>query len=214
MKELSYTLLTDGSSDKVLLPILTWLLREYLTDYAIQSEWANVRGLPKLPKKLSLSDRIKIAIEYYPCDLLFVHRDAEREPRENRVAEIEEAVKEAGASVPVVCVVPVRMTEAWLLFDEVAIRTAAGNPKGKRSLQLPHKARVEDEPDPKELLYELLREASELGGKRRKKFKANERVHRVAELTDDFSPLQQLYAFQALEADIQQIIQDCGWDRI
>lgn len=214
MKELSYTLLTDGSSDKVLLPILTWLLQEYLSDRAIQSEWANVRGLPKLPKKLSLSERIEIAIEYYPCDLLFVHRDAEREPRENRVAEIQQAVKEAGASVPVVCVVPVRMTEAWLLFDEVAIRTAADNPNSKRSLQLPHRARVENEPDPKELLYTLLREASELGGKRRKKFKVNDRVHRVAELTDDFSPLRQLSAFQALEADIQQIIQNCGWNRI
>jgi len=151
----------------VLLPILTWLLKEYLTDRDVQSAWADLAGLPNLPKKLSFSERIKIAIELHPCDLLFVHRDAETEPRENRVAEIHKAVKEAGKSVslPIVCVVPVRMTEAWLLFDEAAIRTAAGNPNGKRVLQLPKMARVENEPDPKELLYELLREASELGGR-------------------------------------------------
>ena len=29
MQELRYTLLADGSSDRALLPILTWLLRQY-----------------------------------------------------------------------------------------------------------------------------------------------------------------------------------------
>lgn len=194
----------------MLLPILTWLLKEYLTDYDVQSAWADLAGLPKLRKKLSFSERIQIAIEYYPCNLLFVHRDAETEPRENRVAEIHKAVKEAGKSVslPIVCVVPVRMTEAWLLFDKTAIRTAADNPNGKRSLQLPKVARIESEPDPKELLYKLLREASELGGKRLKKFKVSDRVHRVAELADDFSPLRELSAFQALEAELRKIIQE------
>ncbi|BAZ12137.1 hypothetical protein NIES4071_39650 [Calothrix sp. NIES-4071] len=39
----------------------------------------------------------------------------------------------------------------------------------------------------------------------------HERVHRVSELIDDFSPLRTLPAFQALEADIQQIIQEQNW---
>jgi hypothetical protein len=34
-------------------------------------------------------------------------------------------------------VVPVRMTEAWLLADEFAIRSAPGNPNGTQSLDLP-----------------------------------------------------------------------------
>ncbi|MEH2437636.1 MAG: hypothetical protein V7K25_25980 [Nostoc sp.] len=42
MKELCYTLLSDGSSDKALMPILTWLLREHQVECAIQSNWADL----------------------------------------------------------------------------------------------------------------------------------------------------------------------------
>ena len=66
----------------------------------------------------SLSERISRSLELYPCDLLFIHRDAERAPVESRIAEIRESVKEKQiAPTPVICVVPVRMTEAWLLID-------------------------------------------------------------------------------------------------
>ena len=51
MKELSYTLLSDGSSDKALMPILTWLLRGYLPNWAIQPEWADLSRLPKRPQR-------------------------------------------------------------------------------------------------------------------------------------------------------------------
>ncbi len=70
----------------------------------------------------------------------FVHRDAEKEPHQVRVAQILEAVDEASISSvvpPAVCVVPVRMLEAWLLFDEPALRRAAGNPHGQQPLKLP-----------------------------------------------------------------------------
>lgn len=212
MKELRYTLLSDGSSDKALLPILTWLLREHLFESAIQSTWADLRRLPKPPKTLSL--RISKSIELYPCDLLFVHRDAEREPRENRVAEIREAIALSVKSVPVppaVCVVPVRMQEAWLLFDEAALRRASGNPGGKQPLQLPDIAKIEQQPDPKDILHELLRQASGLTGRRLKKFAVNELVHRVAQLIDDFTPLRALPAFMALEAEIEEAIKVQGW---
>jgi predicted ATPase len=68
---------------------------------------------------------------------LFVHRDAERELLEKRVAEIHSVVSEAAQTKlvpPVVCVIPVRMQEAWFLFDESALRRAAGNPNGKQPL--------------------------------------------------------------------------------
>ena len=212
MKELRYTLLSDGSSDRALLPIITWLLREHRVDCAIQSTWADLRRLPKPPKTLPL--RIISSLELYPCDLLFVHRDAEREPRENRVAEIREAITLAVESVPVpptVCVVPVRMQEAWLLFEEAALRRAAGNPRGKQPLQLPVSDKVEQLPDPKNILHELLRSASGLTGRRLKDFSVRECAGRVAELIDDFTPLRCLEAFRALEEDVKQIIQAQGW---
>lgn len=212
MKELRYTLLSDGSSDKALLPLLTWLLQSHHVKCAIQSTWAELRRLPKAPK--TLSPRIISTLELYPCDLLFVHRDAEKEPRQKRVSEIQEAILQAVKSVqvpPAVCVVPVRMQEAWLLFDEAALRRAAGNPHGRQPLELPDIAKLEELPDPKNVLYELLRQASGLPPRRLKKFSVNELVHRVAELIDDFTPLRSLPAFMMLEAEIEQVIKAQGW---
>ncbi len=63
-----------------------------------------------------------------------------------------------------ILIVPVRMQEPWLLFDEQAIRWAAGNPGGKTALALPRLTQLESLPDPKETLYGLLVTASEHPG--------------------------------------------------
>ena len=52
MTELQYTLLSDGSTDRVLMPMLTWLLHEHLPNCAVQRDWADLRRLPKPPKTL------------------------------------------------------------------------------------------------------------------------------------------------------------------
>jgi len=141
MNELRYTLLTDGSADQALMPILTWLLKQNGVKRAIQPAWADLRQLPRPPKPLH--ERIAVSMELYPCDLLFVHRDAEKIPLDNRVSEIQQALSRASTRSkdlvpPTVCVVPVRMQEAWLLFDETALRKAAGNPNGTQKLNLPN----------------------------------------------------------------------------
>lgn len=110
--------------------------------------------------------------------------------------------------VPAVCVVPVRMQEAWLLCDEAALRAAAGNPHGKEILELPPVVQLESLPDPKRLLHDLLRQASGLGAKRRKRFPVQERTHRLADLIEDFSPLRTLPAFARLEADLVSVLVD------
>ncbi|BAY27949.1 hypothetical protein NIES2100_77760 [Calothrix sp. NIES-2100] len=213
MKELCYTLLSDGSSDKALIPILTWLLQENQIECAIQSNWADLRRLSKPPK--TLSARIISSLDFYPCDLLFIHRDAEKELPEKRIAEIREAVEETVIKTvtmpPHICVIPVRMQEAWLLFDEAALRMAAGNPHGRQPLQLPDLDRLEKLPDPKDTLHGLLSQASGLTGRRLKQFSANERVHRLSEIINDFSPLRALSAFQVLETEIQQVVKTQGW---
>jgi hypothetical protein len=118
---LTYTLLSDGSSDRALLPVLQWLLRAG-SGRDFQSQWADLRRLRRPPK--TLPERIQAALDLYPCDLLFVHRDAESEGWERRVEEIRQHLR-VPADQTVVCVVPVRMQEAWFLFDERAIRLAA-----------------------------------------------------------------------------------------
>jgi len=203
MDEFRYTLISDGSSDRALLPILTWVLREKGDVRRVQPEWADLGRLPQPPQ--SLRERILSAIDLFPCDLLFVHRDAEGEDPKTRRREIRKALQESierGFQVPAVCVVPVRMTEAWLLFDEPAIRFAAGNPNGRKPLIMPELSLIEQIQDPKNALFRILREASGLTGRRLKKFNMDEARIRITELISDFSPLRQLSAFQRLENDI------------
>jgi hypothetical protein len=204
MNEVSYTLLSEGTSDKALMPILDWLLQSRLPDYAIQSDWADLGKFPKPPK--TLEERIKASLKYYPCNLLFIHRDADGQGRSQRLKEIDSAWNSLQAQnlMTMVPVIPIRMTEAWLLFDEAAIRTAAENPAGRQLLALPKLATIEQQADPKETLHELLRQAGNKSGRRLKQFNArlSDKVRRISELTDNFSPLRQLDAFKALEADI------------
>jgi len=207
MRELRYTLLTDGSSDRALLPVLNWLLRDLNAQGAIQPQWADLGRLRIRPK--SLSERILKCLELYPCDLLFVHRDAEGERLETRAGEIAHALKIAGNSQaipPTVCVVPVRMQEAWLLFDEAAIRRAAGNPNGRQSLRLPKAAVCETLPDPKDVLHTALREACGLAGRRLRQFDPHQAALRLSDLIGNFAPLRSLPAFQRLEADLSHTL--------
>ena len=207
MSLLTFTLLSDGPSDRALLPILEWVLRERST-WSLQSQWADLRQLRRPPR--GLGDRIRTALELYPCDLLFVHRDAEAEPREARVEEIRRHLPEENAP-PGVCVVPVRMQEAWLLFDESALRRAADNPRGRAPLPMPSLGDLETVPDPKALLFELLEAASGLSGRHLRRLNIPARVYRLAELIQDFSPLRRLPAFEALEEEVRQVLTERSW---
>jgi len=204
---------TDGSSDVVLIPILIRILMENGIRCAIQPEWADLRRLPVMGN-LKLHDRIRLSLKYYPCDLLFVHRDAEKESPESRRREILKAVGKSDSSLsgrPAVCVIPVHMQEAWLLFDEKAIRFAAGDRSGRQPLSLPRMSRVEKIPDPKAVLHECLRQANGLQGRRLRRFHPNQSALRIAEYIDDFSPLRALSAFDVLENDLKEIIVQQGW---
>jgi hypothetical protein len=211
MDDIRYTLIADGPSDRALIPLLSWVLREKGDINRVQAEWADLSRLPRPPR--SLRDRILLAIDLFPCDLLFIHRDAERQESKRRCEEIRSAIREAasqGFQTPAVCVVPVQMTEAWLLFDEAAIRLAAGNPNGKNPLNLPELAKIEQITNPKDILFQVLRDASGLTARRLKKFNLAGARIRITELIVDFSPLRALRAFQELEEEIL-LLRKNGW---
>lgn len=210
MRELRYTLLTDGSSDTALLPILSWALKRHVR-CPVQGTWADLRYLSQPPKRLP--DRIQISLDLYPCDLLFIHRDAEKESLQKRIDEIHRSLEEAGQwqVTPAVCVIPVRMTEAWLLIDERAVRRAAGNPHGREALALPTVGKLEQVPDPKSVLYGCLKEASGLSGSRLKHFRVTESAQRVSSFIEDYTPLRSLSAFVCLENSIERIVSERAW---
>lgn len=209
MEPFRYTLLGDGSSDRCLLPILGWVLRQIpeLTGRGLVPQTADLRGFEPAPR--DLPSRIRQAFRQQPCEILFIHRDAESATLATRVTEIREAAFQAEipAYVPVV---PVRMTEAWLLIEEEAIRRAADNPNGRTALSLPPLSRLERERDPKDLLWSSLRLASEKRGRRLEQFERDlpRRMHRVAALIQDFTPLRQLPAFVQVESLTAQVIRD------
>jgi hypothetical protein len=209
MKVLRTTLLSDGSSDRALLPILDQLLQSKVTRFSLQgTQWADPRNR-RTPLQ-TLEERIRFAVDYYPSDILFIHRDAEAQAPKSRREEIAHAVDLTNITPPSICVVPVRMTEAWLLLDEMAIRRAAGNPGGKVNLNLPLPQRIESLPDPKELLFQTLKTASELGGRRLRTLRVNERRHRVAELMN-WELLRELAAFQQLENELTSFLTEYDW---
>jgi hypothetical protein len=205
LASLTFTLLSDGSSDCVLVPVLRWALHQTGHVNAVNGTWAELRRLRPVPT--GLAARMMTAVQLYPCDLLFVHRDAEQSdagPRYDEIADARAEAERHGMRFPVVCVVPVRMQEAWLLFDESAIRRAADNPSGSGRLQMHRGPDAERLPDPKQVLLDNLRAACGLRGRHLARFRQRERraVHRIAEYIDDFSPLRTLPAFQRLDADI------------
>lgn len=206
MKRITATLITDGSSDRLLAPLIELLFSEH-TEMAYQVNFAE--GLP--PPATGLKSRITSALELFPCDVLFVHRDAENIETSLRQREIEAGWLESQRSAVLICVVPVRMTEAWLIANDKPIRLAVGNPSGTESLGLPAIRDIESLPDPKEVLFAALKAASGLNASRKRRFKPHQFRHRVSELTDDLAPLRKLSSFRHLEAQMQEFLS--GSDR-
>jgi hypothetical protein len=103
------------------------------------------------------------------------------------------------------------MQEAWLLFEEGAIRKAAGNPNGEMALRLPQIDKLESLPDPKKLLLSLISKASGFTGRRLKKLETKKLAHLVSQQIDDFASLRALSAFQSLELELSAVVQEKSW---
>ena len=213
MNEIAFVLVAEGTSDQVLLPVLEWLLKRHVLNFAVRPQFADLSKVPQKPK--GLKDKIKVTLNLYEnnCDLLFIHRDADTGSYEKRLNEIKTAIDQItdfnSLNIPVI---PVRMTEAWLLLNENAIRRAAGNPSGNERLTLPGIKECERIADPKALLFDLLRRASGLKGRKLKNFSESISRRRVSNLIDDFAPLRSLTAFQNLEELIEQVSAENGWN--
>lgn len=210
MRVLRGTLVSDGSSDQMLLPVLRWLGREHDVK-ALELVRPNLGCMPNPPT--GLSERIQAALYSSPCDILFLHRDAESCSYQARAEEITKVVDGIGIHVPHVRIIPIRMSEAWLLIDEHAIRRVAQKPNGRTRLHMPRIAQLEGLADPKTRLIELLLEASESHGRRLDQLKreSRQRIHQVAEFISDYSPLRGIAGFRCLEAEFADALAALAW---
>lgn len=205
-------LLAEGTSDRALLPIIKLTLAAHVGPTVLVDE-------PELVDKARLRPKhgqggwVRSSAEEYPCELLFVHRDADAAGRPKRLDEIDGLIREAAlprtVGVTVIPIVPVRTTETWLLIDEAAIRIAASNPRGTAPLGLPPIGRLERSADPKSLLSAALRTASGLPPGRLRRFREYEARGRVA--VTDLSGLRRLSAFAAFENEVANACTARGW---
>jgi Domain of unknown function (DUF4276) len=204
-----FTLLAEGSSDRVLLPIIRWMLSQHHAAYEWSEQLANLSALPVAPR--SLSDRISASINYFPSDILFVHRDSDNASVESRVEEIRTAFANNEDSLDVICIpiIPVRMTEAWLLISEPALRASVDNRNSRVALNLPSINNIEVIANPKQLLEEKLLMASELTGRRRKKFHFPAHRARIPDSIDNWNRLLELPSARRLYNAIGQLSFPC-----
>lgn len=196
---ITLTILGDGSSDRCLIQPISWILNQH-AGINYTAEFAQHTA----PIREGLLARAQKAIEYYPCDILIVHRDAEGEEYEARLNEIETSLGELNKKY--IPIIPIRMLEAWLLFDEIAIRKAANKPDGRANLNIPRLNRIENVADPKHLLFESLKTATESSGRKLAKFDLNNARIRVAELIDDYSPLTKFDSFNIFKNQLDSCI--------
>jgi hypothetical protein len=68
-------LISDGSSDRALMPAIKWSLQEL--GASCQVEWADNSVLPSIAA--GLAARIRAAVHLYPADLLIVQFESELE---------------------------------------------------------------------------------------------------------------------------------------
>lgn len=141
-------------------------------------------------------------------DLVIVHRDAEGQDPERRRAEVLSGVASIRQQMPALPIVPIRMTEAWLLVDEDAIRRTAGRPNGTMPLSLPPSGAVEQAADPKQLLRTALEVASGATGRRLARFRRDFGAHRrrLLEGLDHNGPVSNLSAWKQLEATVVAVL--------
>ena len=209
MDGIKYTLLTDGRSDKTLMNIIKWSFDNLYPRLSTNGSYADL-GL-YLKNSLPAGDvdkRIKIAEKFYPFDILFYHRDAEKFDKniiKKRKDEIFSKIDEQYKS-KIVCIVPVTMMETWLLINQEAIKKAAGNRNYSGIINLPATSRLESIKDPKKELYQTLRTTSGLKGRQLKMFNERQAVHLIAENINDFSPLRELSAFREFEHDLKKAV--------
>lgn len=205
-----YALVTEGGADQMLFQPINWLLDKYCLN-GFSGVWANPGAMTNKSRELNI--RLSQVREFYPSDLIFVHRDTDTFSYENRVDEIRRAIRDSGYGSPAVCAVPVRMTEAWFLFDESAIRRAAGKPGSNVDLKLPSHAEAQRRADPKDILENALFVASELTGRKRQQFKQGMGAAKmlVASYIGDFSPLRAHQSFAALEEELKTVIRENNW---
>lgn len=194
--------LGEGTSDSG----ITAHIRRIVTDHGCDAVITDplMDRLPPPPRK-TVASKLQTAKDLGGVyDLIAVHRDADGDGRSPRLAEISSAVEAVMPGVPHTPVIPIRMTEAWLLLDESEIRRVAGNPNGRMPLDLPRPRDVEAIANPKDLLSNALAIASGLTGRKLEKHRKRfpQHMRQLLDRIDPMGPITDVSSWRAFNANL------------
>ena len=217
MRHLSAALYCEGTTDaQFLRPLLLRLCEEKAALARETVEVADVMVLADQheDRHLPRSERIERAANAADGAwlVLFIHADADgRDGRAAKVERVQPAVERLqgrlGPTRQAVAVVPIRMTEAWVLADLDAFRSSIGTTRDARALGLVDVlAHGPDHvPDPKA----LLRAAITATRPRSRGVHLGAYLGLIAEATS-LDQLRRLEAFRQLEADLEAALRNLG----
>jgi hypothetical protein len=197
----------EGTSDQPLADIVEYLFAERGRTLRLsRPNFAVLKGVDRdVRSKLVAGSRL---MDDGPFDIAVVHRDADNAGWQNRRNEIEQAITLAEIECGCIPVIPIRMTEAWLLLDEQEIRDVAGNPNGRNDIALPEIHEVEGVANPKALLQYCLLEAASVRGRRRQTATTRFPQHRrqLLQRLDMHGPVTRLSSWKMLIEDVEGCI--------
>jgi hypothetical protein len=212
MQTVVLALVAEGATDERFLPVII----QRTVQHIVAGRGRTVVDVlePQLvridPQVSGQAERILAAArETAGYHALVIHADADHPTRERawteRIAPGVARVRAAGINHHLVPLIPVQMTEAWLLADPEALRQIIGTSMTANELRLLARAhQVESDPDPKQTLNELVRRAT-----------AHRRRRRPVRVGDLFAPLartihlerlQGVPAYRQFVADISSVL--------
>lgn len=188
-RQLTWAIVADGGTDRLLIPVIQWAIHRLDPDVEIlEPEFRKRRGTVEESIGACSSGAM----------IIFVHRDSENLSLQERLREFRNVTRPN-----VVPVVPVRMSEAWILFDGQAVAKAAGSRAA--DVAVPRTTEIESIGNPKERLDELLfLAAGTPAGRRGRNFRRSitQRRVSVAEYIMDYSPLEDVPAFRTFQESL------------
>jgi hypothetical protein len=190
--QIGYTV--EGSTDQRFLSNIIRKAFEFVVlDCNADVEVYEPEHLPKSGESF-ISQLEKIAIEFSYFHVICIHCDSDSPTMDsvltNKIIPAIEAVKQLeNACTNLVAIVPVQMTESWLMADFELLKSKIGTTKSNSDLGLPIKTdHIEKIGNPKDVIINAIKIAQEETSKRRRK----------VSISSIYSPISQELSIEAL----------------
>lgn len=201
---ITYLFLSEGTSDEVLVPLINRLVLANI-DGPVRPIVPNFSILRPQPK--TLSEKLHAVISLYSgIDIIIIHRDADNVGYEARRAEIDHVISHTRILWPYVPLIPVRMTEAWLLTDFNAIHNAIGFGKSKNEIEFLSLRKVEGLADPKAYLLNKIKEIANLPKRRERDLNVYMVRKKIGVHLTNLENLNRLSSFVSFKGDLAAAI--------